>query len=322
MTQGRRLGQYELLETIAEGEFLSYYHAYDTEHDRSVILKMVRSHLYDDADLVARFRHRAEELLPLRHPHILPVLDASFDVDALYLVTEVPGGESLERRRASHGPLEIDDVLSIISQVATALDYAHEQGVLHHDVRPANIYVQDETAVLTNFNILEAIGATPVYMSPEQLDETSAEAPGRCSDAYALGVVVYDILTGRPPFEGAAADVAAAHLTQRPLPPRVHDPDLPPALDAILLKALTKQPHNRYQSAGELAIALHQAVQTAQTRRMPDDGIFESQLRLAKETAHQNASERTEAGVPTWMWVGLGILLVVVITIVILLATG
>jgi len=322
MTQGRRVGQYELLETIGQGEMLTLYRAHDTEYDRPVILKMVHPHLYDDADLTARFHGRAEERLRLRHPHILPALDASFEKDALYLVTEVPDGEPLQRWRVNHGPLEIDDVLAVVSQVATALDYAHEQGVLHHDVRPANIYVKDKTAVLTNFNLLEAVGATPVYMAPEQLDETSAEPPGSCSDAYALGVVVYEVLTGRPPFEGAAADVAAAHLTQRPLPPRVHNPDLPPALDAILLKALTKQPHNRYQSAGELATALHEAVQTAQTRRMPDDGIFESQLRLARETASQPSPGEAEGVVPAWVWVGLGILLVVVIAIAILLATG
>jgi serine/threonine-protein kinase len=287
-----------------------------------VILKLVQSHLQDDADLVARFRRRAEELLQLHHPHIVPVLDASFDQDALYVVTDVPAGESLERRRARQASLEVDDAWFIVSQVAEALDYAHEQGLFHHDLRPANIYLKDDTATVSDFFILEAVGATPVYTAPEQLDETSGEAPDRRSDSYSLAVIVYEILAGRPPFEGAAADVAAAHLTQRPLLPRVHNPDLPPAVDAILLKALAKQSKSRYQRPGDLATALHEAVRTARTRRMTDEELLSSKARMAVAAAYKPASAQSEGSVPTWVWVGLGILLVVVIAVVILLATG
>jgi serine/threonine-protein kinase len=320
MTEGRRLGQYELLEIIGQGETLTLYRARDTQRSKSVILKLVHAHLQDDADVTARFRSRAQRLLRLEHPRILPVLDASFEKDALYLVTDVPDGESLERRRYSK--LEIDDALSIVSQIAEALDYAHEQGVCHLDLRPANIYLKDKSAVLTDFCILEAVGATPAYAAPEQLDENSVEDPDCRSDAYALGVVVYEMLTGRPPFEGAAADIAAAHLTQRPLAPRVHNPDLLPAVDAILLKALAKQPQSRYRSAGELATILHEAVQMAQTRRMADDEMFDVQARIGNETTNKAAAEYGDGRLPAWAWIGLGILLVVVIAIIILLATG
>jgi serine/threonine-protein kinase len=318
MAHGRRLGQYELLEIAGQGEIFSLFRAHDIEHDRLVVLKLVHSHLQDDTDLIASFHRRTEELFGLRHPHILSVLDASFDQDVLYLVTETMEGQSLERRLAGHGPLEVDDILSIVSQIAEALDYAHEQGVCHHDVRPANIYLKDNTAALTDFYVLEAIGATPTYVAPEQLDETSAEAADRRTDAYALGVVVYEMLTGRPPYEGTTAEIAAAHLTQRPLSPRLHNPDLLPALDAILFKALAKQPKSRYQSAGELATALHEAVQTAATRRMSDAGVFD----YTNENVHQSVFPKSETGVPMWVWVGLGILLMVVIASVILLAGG
>ena len=193
----------------------------------------------------------------LNHPHIIPILEATTEPDAFYVVSGIPDGESLERWLAGQAPVDVDNTLSIIPQIAEALDYAHEQGVVHHDVRPSNIYINGNTAVLTGFFLLEAIGAAPTYVAPEQLDETSAEVADRRSDVYALGVVVYEMLTGRPPFEGTSADVAAAHLTQRPLSPRLHNPDLFPALDAILLKALAKQPSARYQSASALAIALH-----------------------------------------------------------------
>lgn len=322
MTQGRRIGQYDLLEVLGEGEILTVFRAMDSQRDRPVILKLVQPHLQSDADLIARFRHRAEELLNLQHPHILPVLDVSFEKDAAYLVTDTPDGESLEQRRVGHGPLEIDDALSIIAQVAQALDYAHELGVCHYDVRPANIYLKNNTAVLADFFLLEALGTTPIYLAPEQLDETSAEIPDQRSDAYSLGVIVYEMLTGRPPFEGAAADVATAHLAQRPLAPRVHNPDLLPAVDAILLKALTKQPDRRYQRAGALATTLHEAVQTAQTRRMTDEGVFDARTGHADEKPYRPSAVFSTGGFPTWVWIGLGILLVVVIAIIILLITG
>lgn len=322
MDRATKLGQYELLEVKGQGEILTLYRARDTGRDRLVMLKLVHPQVQDDPDLVAHFRRRAEELLQLSHPHIVPVLDASFDEAGLYLVSEFPDGEPLERRLAGHGPLAVDDTLSIISQVAEALDYAHDHGVFHHDVRPANILLKDKTAALTDFFLLEALGATPTYVAPEQLDETSAVTADRRSDAYALGIVVYETLTGRPPFEGTAADVAAAHLTQRPLSPRLHNPDLFPGLDAILFKALAKQPMSRYQSAGALADALHEAVQSAQTLRMADEGVFDKRSRTTVQTAYKPLSRNNVGGVPSWVWVGLGIVLAVVIATVILLATG
>lgn len=322
MAKARRLGRYELLQEEAQGEILALYRARDTENDRPVILKLIQASAHKDAELAARFRNRAEQLLSLNHPNISPALDASFEGETYYLVAAVPEGEPLERQCAVKCPIEVDDVLSIVSPVAQALDYAHDQGVLHRDVRPDHIFLHDNTVVLTDFFLLEAVGASPVYMAPEQLDETSAEAADRRTDVYALGVIIYSLLTGRPPFEGTAADVAAAHLTQRPLAPRVHNPDLFPAIDAILLKALAKQPQSRYQSAGELAAALHEAVQTAQTRRMADAGIFDDNVRMVSEVGRRLSPPPGEGGIPVWVWVGLGILLVVVITVVILMVTG
>jgi serine/threonine protein kinase len=322
MSPGRRIGPYELSEAAGQGEILGVYRARDTKRDQSVVLKLIQPHLQEDAGLIMRFRRRAETLARLQHPHLVLIREVSVGKDEVYLVTEAPSGQSLERRLAGHGPLEIDDVLSIVSQVAEALDYAHEQGVLHHDVRPANIHLDGKTARLADFLLLEAVGATPVYMAPEQLDETSAEASDGRSDIYALGVVVYEMLTGSPPFKGTATEVAAAHLTQRPTPPRVHNPDLLPALDAILLKALAKQPQNRYQTAGELANALYEAVQVARTRRMADSEAFSSRARGVGETGYKPSKAGRKGGLPTWAWIGLGILLVVVVTAVILLATG
>jgi serine/threonine protein kinase len=322
MTQGRRLGPYELLEREGQGDYLIVYRARDTATNRPVVLKLVHSHLQEDAELTERFRRRAEQLLTLEHPTIAPVLDVHVGQNGLYMVSAVPPGESLAQRCTKACPLEVDDVLSIITQVAEALDYAHSQGVFHLDVRPANIYVQNETAVLANFFVLESCGGAATYMAPEQLDETSGDVVDRRTDSYALGVVVYKLLTGRPPFDGTPTDVAAAHLTQRPLAPRVHNPELYPAIDAILLKALAKQPQSRYQSAGELAVVLHESVQTAQTRRMADGGVFESKGGTSDDPIRRSASLQDSIGIPTWVWVGLIILLVVIVASIILLATG
>jgi serine/threonine-protein kinase len=322
MAQGTSVGQYKLIEVVSQGEILTIHRARDTKRDQLVVVKMVQPHLLGDLDLRDRFRREAEKLSRLHHPHIVPVRDILISADALFLVTDEPTGESLERQLTGKGPLEIDDALSIISKIAEALDYAHDQEVFHHDLRPANVHLVGKTPVLSSFYLLEAVGATPVYMAPEQLDETSAAAADRRSDAYTLGVVVYEMLTGRPPFEGTAADVAAAHLTQRPMPPRVHSPDLLPALDAILLKALAKQPQNRYQTAGELADALHHSVQTAQTRRMAHERAFDSKTGIAKEPAYKPSFLDDDGSIPVWIWVGLGVLLAVVVAAVILLTTS
>ena len=322
MSQRRQLGQYELVELLGQGEILSVYRGYDTKRGRTVILRLVPPQLQDDTELTARFRRRAEQLLLLSHPHIVPALEAGCEKDALYLVSDAPDGESLDRRLLSQGPMEIDDVLSIFSQVAEALDYAHQYGVFHHDLRPAHIYLRDKTALLTDFSLLEGIGATPTFLAPEQLDETSAEVADGRADAYALGAIIYQTLAGKPPFEGAAVDVAKAHLTERPLPPRVHNPDLFPAVDPILLKALAKQPKRRFQSAGELVNALEEALRTAQTRRMTHAGAFGNRSVSTDDTAKMSSSRRKQGRAPVWVWIGLGILLAVVITSVILLTTG
>jgi serine/threonine-protein kinase len=152
------------------------------------------------------------------------------------------------------------------------------------------------------------------------LDETSGQALDQRTDAYALGIIVYQCLTGRPPFEGTSADVAVAHLTQRPVAARVHNPELFPGLDAILFKALAKQPESRYQGASELATALHTAVQTAQTRRMAGERPHKAGLSGRSRSNYRLPTE--DDGIPLWVWVGLGILAVVVATVIILMMTG
>jgi serine/threonine protein kinase len=311
-----------LLEPEGTGEFLAVYRAYDTHDDQPVVLKLVHPHLLDDPELVTRFRSRTKELLSLKHPAIAPVYDARLDQDALYAVTAVPAGESLVHSIVREAPLEVDDVLSIASQLAGALDYAHEHGIIHADLQPANVYVERGTVTLTGFLLLEAVETSPTFMAPEQLDETSGQIPDVRSDVYSMGAILYALLTGRPPFEGTSTEVAAAHLTQRPLQPRVLNPDLLPALDAILLKALAKQPHSRYQSVEKLMGSLWEAVHTAQTRRMGPDTLYSRSTKTISRRRLIPLALSSPAGIPTWAWVGLGIFLLVVTASAILILTG
>jgi len=315
----RQVNHYELTELIDQGELLSVYRARDTQRNQPVILKLLNS---DDAGLVERFRQEAKPWLGLHLPHMLPVRQIHTGRDACYLVINVPEGQTLEQRIARSGPLDIDDVLSVVAQVAEALDYVHKQDLVHGDVRPANIYLADKTVTLANIRLLEAVGATPVYMAPEQLDPTRAASVDQRSDVYALGCVIYEMLTGRPPFEGSAEEVSAAQQTQRPAPPRVYNPDLLPVLDAILLKALAKPPSSRYQTAGALTAALHEAVQDAQTRRMAGGEVFGRRSPVDTKATRPVSVSDDIRRVPVWVWIGAGILIAVIVAAVILLATG
>jgi len=317
MPEIKQVGRYKLLAREGQGDLLNVYRAHDLKRDQPVILKLLHPHLQDDARVAKHFCHQAERLARLQQAHIVPVCDVGTQ-DHFYLVTGIPPGISLAQHLASHGPLEIDDLLSVITQLAQALDYAHGQGIYHHDVRPSNIYLQDEHVWLDNFYLLEAVGAPTTYVAPEQVDPRNFGAADHRSDTYALAVMLYEMLTGKPPFEGSREAVMQAHLTQRPKVPRAHRPDLLPALDAILLKALTKRPESRYQTANALANALHEAVQGAQTRLMTDSGVF-SRKAMAMQ---RKKSSGNGASIPTWAWVGGGVLLAVVVSVVILLATA
>lgn len=316
-----RLDHLELLERLEQGDVIETYRARDVQNDRLVLVKRIRPDRMSDAGLVEQFRRAATPFLGLHLPHAAPVHAVHADQEACYLVTDPPAGESLAQRMARSGPLEVDDVLSVVTDIAEALDCAHKQGLLHLDIRPDNIYLVGNEARLTNWRVVEAVGAAPAYQPPEQLDPDRAAELGPPSDVYALGCVVYEMLTGRPPFEGTPEQVKLAQQTQRPSPPRIYNPDLLPALDAILLKALAKPLQARYKSAGELSAALHEAVQLARTRRMGEELAFGT-LWPGDRATRPVSTSNWRAGLPLWVWVGIGLLGVVVAALLILLLTG
>jgi ligand-binding sensor domain-containing protein/predicted Ser/Thr protein kinase len=247
------------------------FKAYQASMDRYVAVKILPSHFTQDETFMGRFTQEARTLARLEHPHILPVHDYGEQEGTTFLVMRYVEGGTLKEVITRHGPMELKEVLRVLSQVGRALDYAHSQGVVHRDIKPTNILVDQEgNTFLTDFGIaklvaetaqLTASGAiigTPAYMSPEQ--GMGQPVDHRC-DVYSLGVVLYELITGRVPFEAETPLAVLLKHINDPLPlPRQIRPDLPEAVERVILKAMAKVPNDRFQSAQEMIDALAEAV--------------------------------------------------------------
>ncbi len=267
---GRTIGKYQLLEKLGRGGMAEVYKGYQESLDRYVAIKLMHAFLVSEQDFLHRFKREARAMASLRHPNIVAIYD--FDVyrdDMYYLVMEyISGGtlkQKLEDLAAAQESLPLERAVQIALQVAEALDYAHSRGMVHRDVKPANIMLgEDGRAVLTDFGIVKLVGGqtmaytatgaligTPSYMSPEQ----AMGKPGdERVDIYALGVLLFQMTTGQLPF---SADTPLAVIMQHvntPIPePVKFNPNVPPALQDIILHAMAKEPENRYQTARALA---------------------------------------------------------------------
>ena len=252
------------------GGMATVYKAYQPSMERYVALKILPSHYAEDPKFVKRFIREARTIAQLEHRNILPVYDFGEEDGVTYLAMRYLDGGTLKDILARGRPTLID-IAELLTQICAALDYAHRQGVVHRDVKPANIMVDDEgAAYLTDFGIakvLEGTGeltdagaaiGTPAYMAPEQ--SLGKKVDGR-TDIYALGVVLYQMVVGRPPYEAdTPMAVALAHI-HNPLPlPREVKPDIPEPIEAVIIKALAKAPGDRYQTANELAQAFKQGL--------------------------------------------------------------
>jgi serine/threonine protein kinase/beta-lactam-binding protein with PASTA domain len=261
---GRVYGnRYEIDLHIARGGMAEVYRARDRLLGRPVALKVLFPELSVDRSFVERFRREAQAAANLSHPNIVPVFDWGEDAGAYYIVMEFVDGQPLSAILRSSGPLPPERSVPIATDVASALAYAHRRGVVHRDVKPGNILItEDSTVKVTDFGIARAVNAddsltqtgavmgTATYFSPEQAQGIGVD--GR-SDIYSLGVVMFEMATGRPPFTGESP-VAIASKHVRELPPLPHEinPQIPPQLERIIMKAMAKLPEDRYQSASEL----------------------------------------------------------------------
>lgn len=261
---GKTLGKYQIVEHIGHGGMAEVYKARHVQLDRMVAIKVLHPFLADESGFVARFRREAKIVATLRHQNIVRVYDFDHDedLDIYYMVMEYIEGESL-KKRLEGGPLPIGEALSITAAIADALDYAHQRGMVHRDIKPANIlFTTENVPVLTDFGIarmlsvtgLTASGAmvgTPAYMAPEV---GMGDAGSVASDVYSLGVVLFEMLTGRPPFVAETPmGVIMQHINE-PAPTLSQFIINPmPALESVVQRCLAKKPEERYASAQELA---------------------------------------------------------------------
>ncbi len=255
--------RYELNHLIARGGMAEVYRAHDRLLDRPVALKVLFPELSVDRSFVERFRREAQAAANLSHPNIVPVFDWGEDTGTYFIVMEFIDGRPLSAILKTAGPLTADRTADIGAHVAAALGYAHKHGVIHRDVKPGNVLITDEGQVkVTDFGIARAINTeesltqtgavmgTATYFSPEQAEGMGVDAR---SDIYSLGVVLFEMATGRPPFLGdTPVAVASKHVRDHPPAPRELNPSIPPTFEAIILKAMAKNPEHRYATAEDL----------------------------------------------------------------------
>ncbi len=280
LATGALAGHYRIERELGQGGMATVYLAHDLKHDRDVAVKVLHREL--GAVLGSdRFLAEIRTTARLQHPHILPLLDSGTSDGLLFYVMPLVTGETLRARLERERQLPVADAVRIATEVASALDYAHRQGVIHRDIKPENILLQDAQALVADFGIALAVQhaggermtqtglslGTPQYMSPEQaMGERSIDAR---SDVYAAGCVTYEMLAGEPPFTGPTTQaIVAKVMTERPAAVRVRRERVPAPVDAAVMTALEKLPADRFASAAEFARALGGA-STAVTALVP-----------------------------------------------------
>ena len=263
---GQWLGQYQILARVSKGSTSTIYKAYQPKLDRFVAVKVLSPHVVDEEGFLDRFTQEARAVAQLDHPNIVPVYDFDQAGDMAYIVMKYVESGTLGSMMTG-APLELGLTVDIVTQVGLALGYAHRRGVIHRDVKPSNILIgEGRWALLTDFGLVKILGGgphltrsgigmgTPDYMSPEQAQGMPGDGRG---DLYSLGVTLYEMVTGRPPFQAdSLMGVIVKHITELPLPPRQLNPNLPEALASAILTALAKDPADRFQTAEAMVAAV------------------------------------------------------------------
>ena len=324
-------GRYRLQQSVGRGGMADVYLAFDNKRQAQVAVKILREDLAEDPDFVRRFRREAEALARLDHPNIVRFYGFEQDGPVAFIVMDYIEGATLRRQLLDqHGPLEIKTLTSILRDLCGALHYAHLNGVVHRDLKPGNVMLKrDGKALLTDFGIARAgaavtmtapIMGTPPYMSPEQCE--GAEPDAR-SDIYSLGVLLFEMATGRRPFTGdepgltetgTPARIQEAHLRMPPPEPRSLNPKLPAAASAVILRALAKRPADRWPDAVSLREAWEAAVGLA-------GGATAAAVTLTKTTGRPTP-QAGRRPFPRWTVVLVGIVLLAAVAAVALASRG
>ncbi|HEX8009810.1 MAG TPA: protein kinase [Casimicrobiaceae bacterium] len=301
MAEQESIGKYEIRRELGRGAMGVVYEGYDPMIKRIVALKTIRSDQLageDAAAVIARFRREAQAAGRLNHPNIVSIYDFGEEDGAWFIAMEFVQGRELKRCFDANERFGIAEIVRIMTQILSALDYSHRQGVIHRDVKPANIFLLPDGSVkVADFGIahiessnLTQVGTvmgTPSYMSPEQIMGLPVDAR---SDLFSAGVVLYQFLTGEKPFAGSAATTMQKVLKEEPLPPSTLNVQLPPAMDAVVNKAMAKRAEERFQSAQEFAEAMRAAATASRIASATSAGHSDPTLVAAAEATLANTA--------------------------------
>jgi eukaryotic-like serine/threonine-protein kinase len=300
--------RYEILRKLGTGGMAEVYLAHDRHLDRDVALKVLLSKYAEDPQFIERFRREASAAASLNHPNIVQIYDRGEGEGTYYIAMEYLDGRSLKEIILRYGPLRADHVVSIAGQILEALRFAHRKDVIHRDIKPQNIMVDDEGRVkVTDFGIARAGSASAMtetgsilgtahYLSPEQAQGGQVEAG---SDLYSLGVVMYEMVTGALPFTGDnPVAIAMQHVHEAPVPPRSLTPAVPENLENVILRALAKDPSQRYLTAQAFLDDLKLVKEGQEVTLPPDFGDQETRLMAALESADPTQVRRSGSAAP------------------------
>lgn len=321
-------GRYRVEARIGSGGMGEVYRGVDTVLDRTVAIKILLAQFARDVSFVERFRREAQAAARLNHPNIVGIYDSGADGETQFIVMEFIEGRTLADFMSAGGRFTPTHAVEVAEKICDALAYAHVAGVIHRDIKPANVMVTRKGEVkVMDFGIARivagpqtapqtsAVLGTAAYISPEQAQGLGVD--GR-SDIYSLGAVLYEMLTGRPPFTGESpVAVAYKHVNESPMPPSLANPEVSPRLDAVLMRALAKNPANRYQTAEEFRADLERARrgQDVQATPLLPPGADATQVINRPQQTSVLPPQEAPAGSGRKVWLGvlIGILAVVVL---------
>ena len=327
----RKLGKYEVVERIGKATTGVVYKAFQPGVGRFVAIKVLHRHLSEESSFVERFRSQVRSIAQLQHTNLVRVIDFEVQDEQYFMVMNYIQGGTLREYLQKHGPLPVQKALEIVLQLADGLAYAHQQGIMHHDIKPVNVMFTDaslSSPVLTDFGLADMLNpasmsssgvviGTPAYMPPEFL---RGEEGDEQSDIYSLALVLYEMLTSSPPYQASTPYGVMLKIENEALPSVSEQlPDLPREVEQLVRKGLAKEPANRFKDANQFYEALHHALAVVTGAPLPSsDGT------LAGKTSHVQR-ETTLPASPSWKLLAgavVAVSLIILFTVIAVVGLG